>query len=109
MIAGPVGVDQIGTVGLRLTEEFEGALRRVRQVVGIDQISRVGLRLIISQRDSHDGPVLELTRSGRWDCDTTSMALGSILFTVVGIDQISTVGLRLLDDSPCGDSQERWN
>ena len=65
-----VGIDQIRTVGLRLT--LQQRLGSQQPQVGIDQIRTVGLRLTSflqnGVEEEHAG--WELTGSGRWDCDS---------------------------------------
>ena len=66
--------------------------------VGIDQIRTVGLRPGPQLGEIPENPNLrwELTRSGRWDCDSERIAaLHRDAAERVGIDQIRTVGLRL--------------
>ena len=69
--------------------------------MGIDQIRTVGLRLerrceILAQA----ADVWELTRSGRWDCDSELGSTTALWGGRVGIDQIRTVGLRRLWRTP---------
>ena len=68
---GGVGIDQMSTVGLRLDASHEGRSTVPHDRVGIDQMSTVGLRRCAGLDDAQESGV-----------------------DVVGIDQMSTVGLR---------------
>jgi len=70
------GIDQVWTVGLRLL--LARNLPVHEQIRGVGQIKNGGIATFMapSCRRDRTPPRLELTRSGRWDCDpSTSLSL----------------------------------